>query len=82
MQASHNTTPAQSVYRIVASLALLSALAACGYKGPLYLPPPPPPDASLTTPPASATLPEAGTPADNASDAATPSPIRAPGSAQ
>lgn len=33
------------------ALAALMLLAACGYKGPLYLPPPPDPDPSLTTPP-------------------------------
>ncbi|HEY9278501.1 MAG TPA: lipoprotein [Eoetvoesiella sp.] len=78
MQASHITTPAQSVYRIVASFALLSALAACGYKGPLYLPPPPPPEESLTAPPGAPTLPEAAVPGD----AATPSAVPAPAAAQ
>lgn len=46
-------TLASSLGRTVASLALLSMLAACGYKGGLYMPPPPPPDESLTTPPPS-----------------------------
>ncbi|NYT62982.1 lipoprotein [Alcaligenaceae bacterium] len=57
MQAPRNPAPAHTVCRIVASFALLSMLLACGYKGPLYLPPPPAPDASLTTPPAPASLP-------------------------
>lgn len=52
MRAPFKLTPAQtSVSRIVASIALLCAVAACGYKGPLYQPPPPPPDDSLTEPP-------------------------------
>ena len=35
-----------------AALALLLALAGCGYKGPLYMPPPPPaPAETLTLPP-------------------------------
>jgi predicted small lipoprotein YifL len=38
--------------RRVAAASLLACLAACGYKGPLYLPPPPPNDA-LTQPPSS-----------------------------
>lgn len=42
--------------RIVASLTFLSTLAACGYKGPLYMPPPPPPEAALTAPPSAAKL--------------------------
>ena len=49
--------------RYAASLALLSMLAACGYKGPLYLPPPPPPDEALTTPPTPVNLPAAEAPA-------------------
>jgi len=36
--------------RRVAAASLLACLAACGYKGPLYLPPPPPNDA-LAQPP-------------------------------
>lgn len=39
--------------RLLATLAATSVLAACGYKGPLYMPPPPAPDESLTTPPQS-----------------------------
>ncbi len=58
MQASITTTPAHSMYRIVASFALITMLAGCGYKGPLYMPPPPPPDASLTTPPAAPAMPD------------------------
>jgi predicted small lipoprotein YifL len=38
--------------RRVAAASLLACLAACGYKGPLYLPPPPPHDAR-TQPPSS-----------------------------
>ncbi|WP_040548773.1 LPS translocon maturation chaperone LptM [Pusillimonas noertemannii] len=52
MQAPQTKTPASIKYRIVASLALFPLLAACGYKGPLYMPPPPPED-SLTAPPQS-----------------------------
>lgn len=37
----------------IAAAALLTTLAGCGYKGPLYLPPPPAPDKALTTPPTS-----------------------------
>lgn len=41
-----------SMARLAAGAVLLATLAACGYKGPLYMPaPPPPPDAALTTPP-------------------------------
>lgn len=54
MQASRTKTPTLLRYRIVASLALLPLMAACGYKGPLYMPPPPP-DESLTTPPPAST---------------------------
>ncbi len=56
MQAPRFSTPASSMLRIVASLTLLSSLAACGYKGPLYMPPPPPPEAALTAPPSAAKL--------------------------
>ncbi len=38
--------------RLVGAGLLLGGLAACGYKGPLYLPPPPDPPAALTEPPA------------------------------
>lgn len=41
-----------SLTRIVASIALLWSVTACGYKGPLTQPPPAPPDSSLTNPPA------------------------------
>ncbi|WP_397474435.1 lipoprotein [Pusillimonas sp.] len=51
MQAPRTKTRASFKYRIVASLALLPLLLACGYKGPLYMPPPPPPEEALTTPP-------------------------------
>lgn len=57
MQASFSMSSALPLCRIAAGAVLLSALAACGYKGPLYMPPPPPPDAALTKPPTSATLP-------------------------
>lgn len=73
MQASPVKTPASFKYRIVASLALLSLLAACGYKGPLYMPPPEPPQDSLTKPP----RPPAPAPAPDESTTAkaTPSAI-------
>ena len=49
--------------RLLAGLVVLATLAACGYKGPLYMPPPPPPpDESLTQPPTTAPA----TPADAA----------------
>jgi len=51
MQAPHLGTPALFKLRIVASLALVPLLVACGYKGPLYMPPPPPPEEALVTPP-------------------------------
>jgi predicted small lipoprotein YifL len=51
MPASLSTTSVRPV-RFIAGMAVAMAMAACGYKGPLYLPPPPPPDAALTTPPA------------------------------
>lgn len=37
--------------RLMACGLLLAGLAACGYKGPLYLPAPEDPPATLTTPP-------------------------------
>ncbi|MDR4124431.1 LPS translocon maturation chaperone LptM [Yanghanlia caeni] len=37
--------------RLLGGLVLAGGLAACGYKGPLYLPPPEDPPASLTEPP-------------------------------
>jgi len=76
MQAHHAAPPATSMYRIVASLAVLALLGACGFKGPLYMPPPPPPpDASLTTPPESAGPSAAPEEAANP-DAATPSAVQ------
>lgn len=63
MHTPHTATNAQSMSRIVASLALLTLLSACGFKGPLYMPPPPPPDASLTTPPTPSAVPEKAAPA-------------------
>jgi predicted small lipoprotein YifL len=58
MQASFYAAPARRLCRAIAGAALFSALAACGYKGPLYMPPPPPPpDAKLTAPPTPAALP-------------------------
>ncbi|MGB3288920.1 MAG: lipoprotein [Burkholderiaceae bacterium] len=57
MQAQPAPTSFNAVRRYAACLALASMLAACGYKGPLYMPPPPP-DETLATPPAPAALPE------------------------
>ncbi|CAM5511230.1 Putative lipoprotein OS=Eoetvoesiella caeni OX=645616 GN=DFR37_102245 PE=4 SV=1 [Eoetvoesiella caeni] len=71
MQALRTATNARSMSRIVASLALLTSLSACGFKGPLYMPPPAPPDASLTTPPTPKAAPEQAAPA--AAPAATSS---------
>lgn len=71
MQASRTATNAQFMSRIVASLALLTLLSACGYKGPLYMPPPPPPDASLTAPPTQSIAPEKTTPAATSTVAPT-----------
>lgn len=51
MRAPVKSTPAVSITRIVASMALFLTLAACGYKGGLYLPPPEAPDPALTQPP-------------------------------
>ncbi len=50
MRSAIQSTPALA--RIVAGIALVASLTACGYKGPLYMPPPPEPDAALTVPPA------------------------------
>ena len=45
-------TPAVSVTRIVASMAVFVLMAGCGYRGSLYMPPPPvAPEASLIQPP-------------------------------
>lgn len=44
------STPAVSVTRIVASMAVFVLLAGCGYKGGLYMPPPAEP--ALVQPPA------------------------------
>jgi len=58
MHVRRTSTSARPAFRIVASLSLLACLAACGYKGSLYMPPPPPaPDASLTVPPQTSTAP-------------------------
>lgn len=73
MQASRTETPASFKYRIVASLALLPLLAACGYKGPLYMPPPPP-EETLTTPP-QAPAPRPA-PDDSNTATATPSAVK------
>lgn len=54
MHASRHMAHAFSLTRIVAGFALLAGLAACGYKGPLYMPPPPPPDEAAVMPPSSA----------------------------
>lgn len=52
MRLHRSSTLPYSAARIVMAAVLLTALTACGYKGPLYMPAPPPaPDASLTTPP-------------------------------
>lgn len=67
-------TSARPALRIAAGAALLAALTACGYKGPLYLPPPPPPDASLTTPPAHP-APSGVNTHDGFSESATPQAI-------
>ncbi len=75
MQAPRATSSAPPVLRRLAGLALLSTLAACGYKGPLYMPPPPPPDESLTTPPTPAPAPA---PAPQAGEAPAPMPGAAP----
>ncbi len=68
MQAPRTATSAHPARRLAACLALLSMLAACGYKGPLYMPPPPT-DEALATPPAPAAVP--------APEAATPAAIQA-----
>ncbi|MFW7340801.1 lipoprotein [Pollutimonas sp. H1-120] len=68
MQAPRTPTSAHAARRLAACLALLSMLAACGYKGPLYMPPPPT-DETLAAPPAPAPIP--------AAEAATPAPIQA-----
>ncbi|MFT0545421.1 LPS translocon maturation chaperone LptM [Allopusillimonas ginsengisoli] len=51
MQVSPARANVHAVTRLAASVTLLALLAACGYKGPLYLPPPAAPDRSLTAPP-------------------------------
>ena len=77
MQASRTRTSASYKYRIVASLVALPFLAACGYKGPLYMPPPPPQE-SLTVPPqAPAAAPSSADAAENSSDAAQTAPVSA-----
>lgn len=78
MQAPRSTTSAIGVCRLATGLFLVSMLAACGYKGPLYMPPPPAPDASLTTPPTPAALPEAEAAgqAGESPASATPSPVQ------
>jgi predicted small lipoprotein YifL len=68
MQARRATFTAQPLLRRLAGLTLISMLAACGYKGPLYMPPPPT-DEALATPPAPAAVP--------APEAATPAAIQA-----
>ncbi|HUH60120.1 MAG TPA: lipoprotein [Candidimonas sp.] len=59
MHATRAHSPGKLFFRLAGSIALLSSLLACGYKGPLYMPPPPAPDASLTTPPQPSTPPKA-----------------------
>jgi predicted small lipoprotein YifL len=68
MQAHTTPKSALAICRYAACLALLSTLAACGYKGPLYMPPPPP-DETLAAPPTPAPLP--------APEAAEPAAIQA-----
>lgn len=51
MQVSSVRTNVHTVSRLAASVTLLALLAACGFKGPLYMPPPAAPDQSLTAPP-------------------------------
>ncbi|MEO6959056.1 MAG: lipoprotein [Burkholderiaceae bacterium] len=77
MQAHRSTTFFGPAFRTMAGITLISALSACGYKGPLYPAPPPPPDASLTTPPTTA-LPKAGEPDTPDPNAATPGAVPAP----
>lgn len=48
---------------LAATLGLTLMLAACGYKGPLYMPAPPPaPQESLTTPPSGSVTPSVSSP--------------------
>ncbi|WP_143705472.1 LPS translocon maturation chaperone LptM [Pollutimonas subterranea] len=80
MQAPRAPTAAHTFCRLAASVAVFSTLLACGYKGPLYMPPPPAPEASLTTPPTPAGVPDSGTTSggnDGNADAASTSPVRA-----
>jgi predicted small lipoprotein YifL len=77
MQAHRSITFFGPAFRAIAGIALISALSACGYKGPLYPAPPPPPDASLTTPPTAA-LPKAGESETPNPDTTTPSAVPAP----
>lgn len=77
MQPHSSTTFFGPVFRMLAGIALISALGACGYKGALYPAPPPPPDASLTTPPTTP-MPKAEQPGTPDPDAATPSAVPAP----
>ncbi|HEU0230991.1 MAG TPA: lipoprotein [Burkholderiaceae bacterium] len=63
--------------RIAGGLLLLSALGACGYKGPLYMPKPSPPPESLTKPPTPQPLPSETPPSTPASPgAATSSAVK------
>jgi predicted small lipoprotein YifL len=55
MHASRAVSAGKFICRLAGSIALLSGLLACGYKGPLYMPPPPAPEAALTAPPEPAT---------------------------
>jgi|GEM_PF-804838 hypothetical protein len=50
---------AHTCLRLIAGCLLVGGLAACGYKGPLYLPAPEAPPAELTAPPTNAVPPEA-----------------------
>lgn len=74
MHASSFATFANSLARLAAGAALLATVAACGYKGPLYMPPPPP-DESLATPPSSMPAPASPESSGN-SQPATTSPVK------
>jgi predicted small lipoprotein YifL len=77
MRTVFDPTSAGHLCRIAASAVLLAALAACGYKGPLYMPKPAPPPESLTKPPTPQPLPaEGASPSSTGQDAATPSAVK------
>lgn len=77
MKNATNPTIAGYLCRIAGGLLLLSALGACGYKGPLYMPKPSPPPESLTKPPTPQPLPSETPSSKTATpDAATPSAVK------